>query len=267
MAEIAIPSHGARLNGLVYLAAGRGPHPVVVFLHGFPGNERNLDLAQVVRRAGYQAVFVDYRGNWGSGGTFSFANGLEDVQAVLEWVRQPDNARRYQFDTTRVALVGHSFGGWLALLTSAELPKTVCVAAIAPWNIGWDGARFAEHPNEREQNLAYFRNVTDSSGGPIRARAEDLAESMSTNANAWDYLTRATALRDHAVLLVAGSRDTPDEDVAMVQRMAAGVRAAGGRHVSVIGYDDDHGLSSHRLTLADALVAWLRGDCDRSFSR
>src|SRR5476651_2515165 len=87
MAEINIASHGSRMNGLVYLAAGDGPHPVVIFLHGFPGNEKNLDLAQAVRRAGYQAVYIDYRGNWGSGGSFSFANGLEDVDAVLAWVR------------------------------------------------------------------------------------------------------------------------------------------------------------------------------------
>src|ERR1700738_3458057 len=91
MEEIAILSHGARLNGLIYLSSGAHPHPVVIFLHGYPGNERNLDLAQAVRRAGYQALFIDYRGNWGSGGTFSFANALEDTRAVLAWVRAPEN--------------------------------------------------------------------------------------------------------------------------------------------------------------------------------
>lgn len=62
MAEVSIDSGGARLNGLVYLAPGSGRHPVVVFLHGYPGNEKNLDLAQAVRRAGYQAIYADYRG-------------------------------------------------------------------------------------------------------------------------------------------------------------------------------------------------------------
>src|SRR4051794_10355249 len=76
MSELALASHGTRINGLVYLAAGPGPHPVVLFLHGYPGNERNLDLAQAVRRAGFDAIYIDYRGNWGSGGTFSFANSL-----------------------------------------------------------------------------------------------------------------------------------------------------------------------------------------------
>src|SRR4029079_9340050 len=133
MEEIAIPSGDSRMNGLLYLAAGAGPHPVVIFLHGYPGNERNLDLAQAVRRAGYHALYLDYRGAWGSGGTFSFTHGLEDVAAALAWVKDPANAAKYHFDSRHLALVGHSFGGWLALLSGAREPNNVCVAALAAW--------------------------------------------------------------------------------------------------------------------------------------
>ncbi|HEY3825723.1 MAG TPA: hypothetical protein VGL82_14260 [Bryobacteraceae bacterium] len=65
MQSLQIPSHGALLNAFVYVAAGAGPHPTVVLLHGFPGNERNLDLAQSVRRAGWNVIYFDYRGSWG----------------------------------------------------------------------------------------------------------------------------------------------------------------------------------------------------------
>jgi dipeptidyl aminopeptidase/acylaminoacyl peptidase len=37
MEELGILSHGARIDGLMYLAAGAGPHPIVIFLHGYPG--------------------------------------------------------------------------------------------------------------------------------------------------------------------------------------------------------------------------------------
>ena len=43
-------------TAIIVLAAGAGTHPVVVFLHGYPGNERNLDLAQAVRRAGFAST-------------------------------------------------------------------------------------------------------------------------------------------------------------------------------------------------------------------
>ncbi|MFD3266336.1 hypothetical protein [Phenylobacterium ferrooxidans] len=32
------------------------------------GNEKNLDLAQAVRRAGWNAAAFNYRGSWGSPG-------------------------------------------------------------------------------------------------------------------------------------------------------------------------------------------------------
>ena len=69
--ELAFQSQGSRLNGFFDLANGKGPHPTVILLHGFPGNERNLDLAQALRRAGMNVLFFHYRGAWGSGGTFS----------------------------------------------------------------------------------------------------------------------------------------------------------------------------------------------------
>jgi len=62
-----ITSHGEAMNAMVYVPAGAGPHPVVVLLHGFPGNEQNLDLAQAMRRAGWAVVTFHYRGSWGSG--------------------------------------------------------------------------------------------------------------------------------------------------------------------------------------------------------
>ena len=51
MEVLHIPSGGVAINGLAYVAAGAGPHPVVVLCHGLPGNEKNLDLAQAMRRA------------------------------------------------------------------------------------------------------------------------------------------------------------------------------------------------------------------------
>lgn len=51
MEVLHVPSGGVKINGVAYLAAGAGRHPTFVFFHGLPGNEKNLDLAQAVRRA------------------------------------------------------------------------------------------------------------------------------------------------------------------------------------------------------------------------
>jgi predicted alpha/beta-fold hydrolase len=52
MEVLHIPSGGVKINGLAYLASGAGVHPTLVLFHGLPGNEKNLDIAQAVRRVG-----------------------------------------------------------------------------------------------------------------------------------------------------------------------------------------------------------------------
>ncbi len=67
MVEITEPSHDVQLLGVLYTAAGARPHatchmPHAIIYHGFPGYAQNLDLAQVLRRAGYNVLAVHYRG-------------------------------------------------------------------------------------------------------------------------------------------------------------------------------------------------------------
>jgi predicted alpha/beta-fold hydrolase len=88
MSEASFISHGDRLNALHYTANGVGPHPTVLLLHGYPGNEKNLDLAQSLRRAGWNVFFFHYRGAWGSEGDFSFVNSAEDISTALTHLRE-----------------------------------------------------------------------------------------------------------------------------------------------------------------------------------
>jgi pimeloyl-ACP methyl ester carboxylesterase len=255
MEELKIPSHGAKMNGFIYLAQGAGEHGVVVFLHGYPGNERNLDLAQAVRRAGWHALYFDYRGSWGSGGTFGFQNALDDVAAAIAWLREPANVARFHVDPDRIAVVGHSMGAWLALQHAAANPATTCTAALDAWNLGDFGKTAAAHP-ERDPG-AYFRETTDAESGPIRGNAADMLRETTTNAARWDYLTLAPALKTHAVFLAAATADAEAMRLELARRLAA----AGAAHVRSLHYDDDHPFSAHRIALGDELVRWLRGEC------
>src|SRR5271169_6043087 len=115
MQSFQIPSHGALINAFVYVAAGEGPHPAVVLLHGFPGNERNLDLAQDIRRAGWDVLYFDYRGSWGSSGDFSFSHSIEDTAEAVDYLRQPETAKLLRLDASRIVLIGHSMGGFMAV--------------------------------------------------------------------------------------------------------------------------------------------------------
>ena len=125
MEVVHIPSGNVEINGVVYIAAGTGPHPTVVLCHGLPGNEKNLDLAQAMRRAGWTVITFNYRGSWGSPGNYRFAQNLEDASAVLAFARDPATAARPRIDPPRLVIMGHRTGG------RATRPAPVAAPAAA----------------------------------------------------------------------------------------------------------------------------------------
>ena len=140
MAELFIPSEGSLLAGFIYKANGVQKHPTVLLLHGYPGNERNLDLAQVVRAHGWNVIYFDYRGSWGSQGQFSFRNCVRDVVNVVAWCKKYQDSLR--IDTSNIVLFGHSMGGWVCLKALQELPGIKKGFALSTWDIHKDVKEF-----------------------------------------------------------------------------------------------------------------------------
>ena len=256
MAELALESGGERLNAILYVAAGRGPHGVVLLLHGNPGNERSLDVAQAIRRAGYSVLFFNYRGSWGSGGTFSRTHAIEDVHAALRWVRSPEAAARFRVDAARVALVGHSMGGWLALMAAAADPTVACVGSLDSRNVGAYGLLLRRDRSADSARVAADDWLT-APGAPYRADGGGggLVAEMKANAERWDATAHARALSDRPILLV-GATFKADQD-----SLVTALNRVGARRVTALAWDTDHSFSDRRIALARAVTEWLRSSC------
>ena len=111
--ELFIPSGNELLAGVIYRPNGAAKHPTLLLLHGYPGNERTLDIAQVVRATGWNVIYFDYRGSWGSQGKFSFRNCVEDVVNLVKFCNKFQDSLK--IDTSNIVLFGHSMGGWICL--------------------------------------------------------------------------------------------------------------------------------------------------------
>jgi hypothetical protein len=229
----------------------------VVLLHGYPGDEQNGDLAQALRRAGWTVLFFHYRGSWGSEGRFSFSNALEDVGDALDFVRTEEFARKFRADPSHVVLIGHSMGGFLALLTGAGDPKVSCVASISGANMGRFGMAAAD-PARR----ADLEKALGGWSGPIRgASGKQLVKELIANASTWDTTQTAAKLAKRPVLLVAGVRDTVAAPPTHHDPVVAAFAAAGSTQVTAVVLDADHAFSDKRIALAHALVDWLATEC------
>ena len=131
--ELFIPSNNSLLAGFIYKANGNIKHPTLLMLHGYPGNERNLDIAQVVRAHGWNVLYFDYRGSWGSQGKFSFRNCVEDVINVVAFCKKYRDS--LQIDTSNIVLFGHSMGGWVCLKAIQQLPAIKKAFVLSAWDI------------------------------------------------------------------------------------------------------------------------------------
>ena len=260
MGELSFESGGSKLNALMYVANGPGPHPTVIMLHGYPGNERNLDLAQAVRRAGMNVLYFDYRGSWGSGGEFSIPNALEDVAKAVELARSKEWASAFRADPDRVAVVGHSLGGFLGAMTTARDKRIACFAFLAGADLGWMGLQARKDAKALAGLESLFAQTMDAKGGPVHGDAQAVVSEIVSRAEAWSVPSRAGDLATRPLLVVAAARDEVAPKPEHHDRLMAALRQAGAERLTEVALNDDHVFSAHRIELATRLVDWLRAE-------
>ena len=204
---VLIKGKRGRLLFVLYTAAGEGTHPTVLLLHGIPGCEKNYDLAQDLRRAGFHVLSFHYSGSWGSDGDYSLAHDLEDANTVLDFILSDE---RFGFDKDRIYAVGHSLGGFVCGQLSASRPEIRKAVLITPCDIG-------RLPVIREQAPDYYRAVCEvleesadwlsgTSGEKLRREAEEHSETLRLE-------SAAAGLAAKPVLCISASLDvyTPPE--------------------------------------------------------
>lgn len=239
-----------RVLGALLLADGGMPHPTLLLLHGFPGVERNFDLAHDARRAGWNVLVFHYRGAWGSDGAFSFGSSHDDAPAALAFLRSHDAVARYHIDPDRIAVAGHSMGGFIALRAAANDPR-VCGAA------SWAGFNFGAFAPE----LVHSRDATAQSWEgclePLRgANGEALVEEVERAGESWDLRPLAHRFGRRPLLLVGAKHDTV-APVSLHHDPLVEAYSAAGARLSHAVLDTEHGFTSHRPVLSRLMQQWL----------
>jgi pimeloyl-ACP methyl ester carboxylesterase len=244
MEVLHIPSGDVLINGVGYMAAGAGRHPTIVIAHGWPGNEKNLDLAQAVRRAGWNAVTFNYRGSWGSPGSFRFAQVPEDAAAVLAYLRRPGVADKLGIDTGRMVLAGHSMGGWATAKVAANDPALKGAITVSMGDLGLVGGA----PRAQLVERAAMNAETLAGTTPLM-----MADELIANAGANRAAAGAAGLAKLPMLVL-----TSDDGLAPgSDSLVAAIRAAGGTRVTTAHVATDHSWSDARLKLEDLVTDWL----------
>jgi acetyl esterase/lipase len=164
---------GCALRADVYAPAGPGPHPVVVWIHGgalILGNRRDIHPGQLERylAAGYVVVAIDYR----LAPETKLPEILPDVLDAIAWVRA-EGPRELNIDPGRMAVVGHSAGGYLTLLVGcyADPPPRALVPFYGYGDITGDwysqpSPFYCRRPLVSEENARAVVGTTPLCGWP-----------------------------------------------------------------------------------------------------
>ena len=253
--QMVLPSHGEMLLGIFYLAAGAGPHPTAVLLHGFPGYEQNLDIAQYLRARGWNVLAMHYRGSWGVKGDFSFEHAVQDSDAQVRFVLDPANARKYSIDTRRVIVIGHSMGGYMAAAATAHNKGVAGVVLISAWDpsADYDGLQThsaAQAIAEEAKALAEDDNMLPLAG----TTAESLAREVYDHRAAFNMKNLAAAISPRPVFIITAHDGLASVDKAFAQAL----RKAGDTRIAERHWNTDHDYSGQRVALSHAIFEWAQ---------
>lgn len=211
--------------------------PGVLFLHGFPGSEKNVDVQRWLMARGVASFAPHFAGAWGSAGRYGFASLVDQARAALRVLAAQDYV-----DARRLAVFGFSMGGWTALNLRPRVPGLRGVAAVAPV-----GGPEMLGPDARATITRLANPLAAPAPGPLFA---DFAASVRRLDPA-----AAVAQPGCPILLVHGTEDAV-VPYGVGRRLAA---AAGPRARFVTARGADHAYLDRRPWLARLTGSWLLG--------
>ncbi len=239
MQELKIPSAGSLLQGFIYKANGSQSHPTLLLLHGYPGNEKNLDLAQVVRARGWNVVYFDYRGSWASQGQFSFKHCVKDVVNTVSFLKQYSDS--FHIDTSNIVLFGHSMGGWICLKALQQLPDVKKGFALSTWDIAGTVSKAKGHIPVLEKMMGtYF---------VLNASTKDQFTPVINDPAYYDLANDGAALAQKQIIML----DEHDRNAGI----ADAVKKMNTAYFDYNVWQTDHPFTNKRIALIKKVLTFL----------
>jgi pimeloyl-ACP methyl ester carboxylesterase len=255
--ELTFTSNGKRMSGFIYLTAGEGPHPTVLLLHGYPGNEKNLDVAQALRSNGWNVLFFHYRGAWGSEGEFSFLNAEEDVQVVLSYMNDKENASKLRIDHNLISIVGHSMGGHMAIAGILDNPSVNCAIAYDGANIGVSDVGIMDDP----QTTIPWKEYSDTLFMLNGWSGDKAQHELKEHSKKLNLVNRVNTINGRPVFLIAADTEViPIKS--HIEPLLAALQKTENSQITYQLIDDDHSFNSSRSELIDTTINFLNSHCN-----
>jgi uncharacterized protein len=178
-------AHGKPILTDVFYKDGRDAKPVIIFVHGFKGF-KDWGAHNLMARYFSEKRFIFIKFNFSHNGTTpakpdeftdlegfgrnNFEIELDDLGQIIDWIGETPLVPEYQKNLDQIYLIGHSRGGGICILKTAEdtrIKKLVTWAAVNDFAKTWDenfvaqwkkkGAVYIENSRTHQQMPLYFQ--------------------------------------------------------------------------------------------------------------
>ncbi len=265
-------SRGNKIHGLLEVANLPGRRPTVVICHGFKGFQEwgfFPHLATLLAARGFTAIRFNFPGNGMLPGddrvtdleafrTATLSGDLEDLLWLLGHLR---DIAPQQVDTNRIGLLGHSRGGGVSILASAEPQWRDRLGALVTWSAvsTFDRMSAAEKEAWREAGSV---PVVNARTGQELAMGSEILDDLEANAERLDIVGAA---RERIVpwLLIHGAEDETvpsseaDQLAGEAQSPIEHLEVAGAGHTFEVGHPFKR-PSPQLITALNATQTWFR---------
>lgn len=228
---------GIKLVGVLNRPAGpQGRrYPAVLFLHGLPGAEKNVDIQRALLARGVASFALSFRGAWGSEGDYAIYDLPDQAAAALAFL-----AAQPFVDPRRLGVFGFSMGGWAALHTAARQKSVRAAAVVAP---AGGPEMVAGGTRDLIKRLGRILHVPSKA-----ALAEDFIRSVREQDPAF-----SAASFGRPLLFVHGT----DDDIVPHQVSLRLFAAARGPKKLILADGAHHDFLDRRAWLSRRVVSWL----------
>jgi dienelactone hydrolase len=255
---VTFKSKGADIHAIFYQAYDIEPLSTVILCHGFTGSNTDvLGLGERLMKEGFNALAFNYRGTWGSKGTFTIANSLEDVVSAIHYVKSNSAIREFNIDSSSITVLGWSYGGGMALLGSLNNPTVRKVVYIAGGNLS-EVARMMKKSAEFKQAILNMVDKGIADSGFSSLSAEELFADVFSDMDKYDLLKHAEAISDKDVLIIGGWRDQENTIEHHILPLVRALQRHETKQMQIEIFDSDHSFTNVRSQLADRILSWLR---------
>ena len=221
------------IPAFVYRPSGKGPHPVIVYIHGGPEAQYRPSFSSTFQlwlaELGAAVVAPNVRGSSGYGREFLTLDdgrlredSVRDIGALLHWIAtQPD------LDADRVAVYGGSYGGYMVLASLVHFGDRL--------RAGVDYVGISNFVTFLENTEDYRRDVRRPEYGDERDPAmREFLDSISPANRAGEI--------ESALFVVQGAND-PRVPASESEQIAREVRANGQRVWTMTAANEGHGFA------------------------